>query len=259
MKIKYTKWMVALTMTAMGVGMAAFSFNSPKVDLPAATEQETQALADAKSLDDEFGEAQRSAFSILPQLGDASNVPAAANIEPETEPETVKVDPLTLPLEKDEHEDIDTLVTDYLNAKLACSLEEFEPIVTDTQYIELDKLQRKTEYIEEYQNVESYAKPAEGDIDYIVYVYQELKITSIDTPAPALDEIYVKYDENGEPKVVLGQVSSETESYIKDARNTDEVQQLIDEVGDKLDTALDEDEALAEFCTKLNSPAVPKK
>ena len=136
-------------------------------------------------------------------------------------------------------------------------MDEFEELVTDTSYIELDKLQRKTEYIEEYGSIECYVKPAQGDVDYIVYVYHEMKITSIDTLAPALDEIYVRYEEDGSPKVVLGEISDDTQAYIEEARATEEVQSLISEVSSGLESALEEDEALSEFYTKLSSPAAP--
>lgn len=251
MKIKYTKWIVALTMTAMGVGMAAFSFNSPNVQLPEASQQETEAL----NADEEFGAVQRSGFSLLPQLGASlDSTPSVVSVEPEA-----VVDPLEVPLETVGYDEIDTLMESYLSAKLTCDMDEFEELVTDTSYIELDKLQRKTEYIEEYENTECYVKPAEGDIDYIVYVYHEMKITSIDTLAPALDEFYVTCDETGSPRVVLGEISDETLSYIEEARATQEVQDLISDVSDRLESALEEDEALAEFYTKLSSPAVPKE
>ncbi|MBO5199148.1 MAG: hypothetical protein J6B85_11630 [Lachnospiraceae bacterium] len=252
MKLKYTKWMIALTMTAMGVGMTAFSFEQPKVELPAATTLESENL-EAKLADEEFGEIQKSGFAAVPQTEANSTGPAVMNVEPETEPA-----PIDVPLEENLDAQIDELIEQYLSAKLVCDIEEFEGLVTDTDLIELDKLQRKTEYVETYENVENYIKPAEGDIDYIVYVYQELKITSIDTLAPALDEILIRYDESGTPRIVLGEISDETANYIAEARQTDEVEELITQVGEKLTEALESDEALAEFYSKLGSAPTAK-
>ena len=132
MKIKYTKWIVTLTMTAMGVGMAAFSFNSPDVQLPEASQQETEAL----NADEEFGAVQRSGFSLLPQLGASlDSTPSVVSVDPEA-----VVDPLEVPLETAGYDEIDTLMESYLSAKLTCDMDEFEELVTDTSYIELDKL-----------------------------------------------------------------------------------------------------------------------
>ncbi len=249
MKIKYTKWIVTLSMTAMAVGMAAFSFGSPDVNLPEASQQEEEALIS----DEEFGVVQRSGFSLLPQLSASlDSTPSVVSVEPES-----VTDPIDMPLETEGHEEIAGLAEGYLSAKLTCDMDEFEELVTDTSYIELDKLQRKTEYIEEYGSIECYVKPAQGDVDYIVYVYHEMKITSIDTLAPALDEIYVRYEEDGSPKVVLGEISDDTQAYIEEARATEEVQSLISEVSSGLESALEEDEALSEFYTKLSSPAAP--
>ena len=82
---------------------------------------------------------------------------------------------------------------------------------------------------------------------YIAYVYSEIKITGINTPAPSLAKSYLITDENGELKIFSGDMDEELETYYM-ARNEDEdVKELIDKTNKAFEEAMNSDEDLYNF------------
>ncbi len=66
-----------------------------------------------------------------------------------------------------------------------------------------------------------------------------------------MNEFYVKTNENGEPYIYLGVIDSETDEYFGEVRDSEEVAELIYDVNDKLQHAVDNDSALSNFYLKL--------
>ena len=96
------------------------------------------------------------------------------------------------------------------------------------------------------------------DVDYIAYVYLEIKLTSIDTLAPGMEVFYIRNTDDGY-KVVTGEISDKTADYILESKEREDVQALFATVEQKYDDALAKDEMLKEFDKKLEKAAKAKK
>lgn len=249
MKLKYKKLVVMITMCTMGIGLVTFSISRPSDKKTTAVESNKEgAIAYKAAADTDIASADIKAASILPT---ATPTPTEAPEQTQEELAAVKAGDL----EKNAYKDINKLIKSYLNAKLGKSIDKFTPLVNNVGFIDLTDIQRKTKYIEAYKNVTCYTKKGPEEGSYIVYAYHEVKFTSIDTLAPAMNEFYVKTDENGDPYIYLGEIDKDTELYLDTVRDSTEVMDLIYDVNDKLQKAVKNDNALYEFYLKLEESA----
>ena len=224
MKIKYKKMLLLLTTCIMGIGMVTLSFSL-----------ENKTIADepmpiSKSIEPRMGQSDVSAFAMDPVV----TVAPTATPEPKNE------------LELNKYADINKVVTEFYEAKLTCLEEDFIPIVTNANQIDMERLQRKIEYVNSYQNINCYTKKGINEIDYVVYVSYDLELATIDTYAPSIDELRITYVD-GSPKIYLGTISEETSEYLKKLRTSEDVEILVSDVVTRLDEACASDENLNEF------------
>lgn len=244
MKLKYKKMIVLVSMCTMGIGLVTFSIVRP-TSKEAANSNEPQIASFSVGNEDadnaEADDATQVADGTVDEAGNDSDI----------NNKTIEVDEL----KKNEYKKINKLITKYLNAKLSKDASKFEGIVNDVSLIDVTDLERQTNYIESYNNIDVYTKkgPEEGSL--IAYAYHEVKFTSIDTLAPAMNAFYLKANENGDYYIYLGSVDDETVAFLDEVRNSDEVMELIYNVNDKMKEAADSDSALAEFYLKLEETA----
>jgi len=113
----------------------------------------------------------------------------------------------------------------YMNAKLAVDEALLSSLVTDSSYLDFERIRKTTEYIEEYRNPEYLiysVSESVSEFDYVVFVAFESKIINIKTPAPGVDEFIIKMDNNNYPRMFLGNISSESQDYRMKLRMTEE-------------------------------------
>ena len=248
MKLKYKKMIIMISMCTMGIGLVTFSISgSPKKITKEVVEENVDNMVayDAQAVATIESQDLLSATITMP-----TTIPTPTpTIIPEIEA-TKRVAVVDV-LEKDAYKDVNKLIKKYLNAKLTKDVKNFKLLVNDVSSIDIKDIERKTKYIEEYQNLACYSKKGPEEGTYIVYAYHEVKFTSIDTLAPAMNEFYVKTDKNGDPFIFLGEIDKDTETYLNDVRGSDDVMELIYTVNEKLQKAVDGDDALAEFYLKL--------
>lgn len=120
---------------------------------------------------------------------------------------------------------IKELIRCYMNAKLAVDDALLSSLVTDPSYLDLEKIRKTTEYIEEYRNPEYLIYSCSETIpefDYVVYVAFASKIINIKTPAPGIDEFLIKMDDNNYPSIFYGEISPESQNRRMELRMTNE-------------------------------------
>jgi hypothetical protein len=247
MKLKYKKIIVMVTMCTMGIGLVTFSVSRPSQKDTTAVVENSGDVVTFNTEDDTTLEDQ----SRLSFAADVTEEPLPT-LAPEP---TVAVVEEADELEKDAYKDINKLIKKYLKAKLSDDIADFKPLVNDVSIIDMEDVERKTKYIEDYENVTCYTRKGPEEGSYIVYAYHEVKFTSIETLAPGMNEFYVKSDENGDPYIYLGEIDKETSQYFDEVRDSDEVMELIYSVNEKLQKAVDNDGALSEFYLKLEESA----
>lgn len=170
--------------------------------------------------------------------------PAASDktdMETEVEPEKEAL------LSKNAYPKINTLMESYFAATLSGDKTAFNNVISNPDSIDFDQLSRKFEYILDYEDINCYTAKGINGIDLIVYVTYGLKLPSIDTAAPSIDEYYIYYDSNNEPKIYLGPLKEDTAAYINEVRSSEEVTALITSVSDRLSQAIESDSGLKDF------------
>ena len=142
------------------------------------------------------------------------------------------------------------LMENYYNALLTANQELYNSITYGYENLNIDVTLRKTEYIRAYDNIHVYTAKGQGGIDLIAFVTYDLLINSIDTPAPSIDQLLIKFDK-GEPKLYFGDLTATTHDYINNILNEEEVYQLIENVNTKFKDALATDSKLNDFYTSV--------
>lgn len=154
-------------------------------------------------------------------------------------------------LKKDAVPQLNTLITTYFEAMKNCDAEAYSNIVAGDD-MTAEKLQKKGEYIEDYQNISCYTKPGMTDGTYVTYVYYEVKFRNVDTAGPALIQLYVCTNEDGTMYINSGALDPELTGYINTISGDEQVRDLIAETDQKMKDAMAADEKLARVVEWLN-------
>lgn len=239
MKLKYKKMIIMISMCTMGIGMVTFSMNSESKEITT----EVESLSMKRTADISENSEDGDVYSVFAAAA------AAAMVTPV--PTEAPVVEAANPLIQNTNEEITTLINDYMKAKLTHEAANFKGIVNDLSLIDGKTLKRKTKYIDQYENLTCYTKKGPEEGSYIVYACHEVKIIDIETFAPAMDEFYVKTDENGKLFVYMGEIDDATGQYLDEARESEDVLNLIYSVNEKLAKARESDPVLDEFNKKL--------
>lgn len=254
MKLKHRKLVLMISMSAMGIGLITFSIAGSKGKNNSVPSLQVN---DASITEDQRGIAEQDPTNTPEATEGATGTPTPTDEPTGTLTDAPTPTEAAAVLEEDAYPEINELITSFLQAKLDGKAKKMKSLVTAPNYIDADKIQKKTEFIEAYDNVKVYTKKGTGDIDFIAYVFMNVKIASIDTKAPGLDEFYIK-KVDGEYKIVLGDISDETAAYIEEARASEDVQALLEKVDKKLLKAIKSDEELSNFCSKLEATTTPE-
>ena len=249
MKLKYKKIILLTTMSTMGIGLLTLSISR---DYPKA--EESLKTAGVKQESSELADSDENAMSSLMMFNEeAVDIEALPTPTPEPTPTPTPVYTIE---EDSSYPEINQLFNNYYTAKQSCDVEKLESILSDPSRVEtIEQLQSKTEYIDNYKNIKAYIKKCFTEGNFIVYVYYEIKFTSVTTPAPALTKFYVITDKDGNLKIFSGEMDEELKKYY-DARNNDEdVQQLIQMTDDLGEAAKSKDEDLQKFWEDIDNIA----
>ncbi len=157
-------------------------------------------------------------------------------------------------LKQDAIPQLNELVNTYFEAMKNFDAETYTNIVAGDD-MTTEKLQKKGEFIEDYQNISCYTKPGMSDGDYVAYVYYEVKFHNVDTLCPALIQLYVCTNEDGSMYINAGALDSELAGYINTIGNDEDVRLLKEETDQKMEEAMASDEKLNLVVEKLNEGA----
>lgn len=170
-------------------------------------------------------------------------------------------------LELDKYPQVNELIANYRKAFKEGDTELLKQVYNSDQEINADILTATSQIILEYQNTQCYTKRGLNTGEYVVYVYDELKLANIETLAPNLSVFYLKPTEDGKLYIYRGEYNAATgkftyddatQSYIQGLYQDQDVMDLISTVNTKMDSACANDSDLMEFMQKVNSKtAIP--
>lgn len=165
--LQYKKIIAMVTVCTMGIGMVTFSITRQDHDKTTAVERQVKTLTAFGAEEDSTGtdgsadtgagtsaKAAVSDASILPTDTPSTTSDASANGLDEASLLSVDKNPLV----KNTNTEIDTLISNYFNAKLSGKIEKFETLVDNTDLLNIKDINRKTKYIDKYSDIECYTK-----------------------------------------------------------------------------------------------------
>ncbi len=164
---------------------------------------------------------------------------------------------------KDKYPEVNDLIKRYREALTNGDVEALKAIYNTQDEISADVLTSTSKIIEGYTDTVCYTKKGLEDKSYFVFIYDKLKISGINTPAPNLTMVYVKSTADGTYYIYRGELNgatatyeydAETQAYIAKLYEDDEVKDLMATVYQEKEAACAKDEALRNFIDGLSSP-----
>jgi len=246
MKLKYKKFILLTTMSTMGIGLLTLSISK---DSSKAEEKTSDGLVqEAGVLMSAEGDYSTLALADDALYSDNTEMPSAT-VTPSPTPTPIPV----YDLQKTTNEEIQMLFEEYYTAKNSSDVEKIKSLLTDpSKAPSVDQLQRKTEYIDDYRNIETYLKKSIEEDAYIAYVYQEIKFNGVNTMAPGVSKFYLVKDDDGKYKIFSGEMDAELKEYYDERNNDQDVQELLKMTNDKSEEAKEQDEDLKTFWDSID-------
>lgn len=154
-------------------------------------------------------------------------------------------------LKRDAIPEITELIKNYYKAELELDMDTLEGLVSDIEQVNLTKLQAQLSYMESIDNIICYTIAGDVEGTYRVYVYYDMKLRGIETSAPALSALYVTMSSDGSYIVYLSELDSETQDFIINSDESEEVIILKALVEERFTSVVESDEALKSFVSML--------
>ena len=196
--------------------------------------------------DDETAQVQQEASDD--EIKEDASADAAAN-EPTVAPEGT-VAPEKVPLEKEAYPEVTTVIQTYYTALGNKDTAGIKSVVDSLDATEEAKI-TKDPYIEDYGDVETYTVEGPSEGTYVVFARYTYKFKDIDTAVPGLSQLYVCTDEDGKLYIATREQDQQTQEYIENTLDLQEVQELREEVEADYETALESDENLRDFIENI--------
>lgn len=198
---------------------------------------------------------------VLVNLGRKESDTQVKDSAPQVDP-NITVDANTNQLEENKYPAVNELIANYRKAFKEADTELLKQVYNSDEEINADILTATTQIIEDYQNTQYYTKRGLNSGEYVVFVYDELKLADINTLAPNLSVFYVKPKNDGSLYIYRGDYNAATgtfaydettQNYISELYKDEDVSELIATVNTKMDSACANDSDLMEFMQKVRS------
>lgn len=154
-------------------------------------------------------------------------------------------------LQENVYEDVNTLVKAYFDAQASGDRDTIASLKSDTTEEELIKIEKKSAYIDAFENLTVYTKLGEAENSYIAFVYYDIHFTGMETVAPGLTTLYVCPNDAGELHIYDGDLDEATSERIKEAASEDDVVELFNRVEVAYNGAIEADANLKTFMDEL--------
>ena len=112
------------------------------------------------------------------------------------------------------NEQIESLISGYLNAKLADDISAINTYVNDSEFIDEKKILKQNQYVESYSNIKCIIKECKKKDTYRVYAYYDMKLFDIEQQLPSLASYYV-IRQDGDYKIFFGKIGSSLQKQIQ--------------------------------------------
>ena len=169
----------------------------------------------------------------------------------ESGPATASVAALNeTPLAENAYTDVNGMMNTFYNALASGDMDTVRAVKDYNSDKEIIAYEKKSEFIERYDNIKCYTKPGIEEDSYFVYVTYDVKIQDIDTEAPGLNAFYVYTSEDGS-LMIDGDTEENIKAAFKLVTNQDDVVDLYNKINVDYNEAVASDEALDQFLSEL--------
>lgn len=151
------------------------------------------------------------------------------------------------------NEQIDELISGYLNAKLVDDISAMGTYVSDTKYIDENKLLMQNQYIESYNNIKCTIKKCSKKDTYRVYAYYDIKAFGVEQMLPSLSAYYVIKEKDGKYKIYFGKIDSNIQKQIEMIDKSSEITALKDSVQKRMAELISTDEEVRTLFDELKN------
>lgn len=156
-----------------------------------------------------------------------------------------------VPLEEDAHPEINALMEEYYQAVTDGDVETIRRLADSIDEETLIYLEKRSAYIESYQNLKCYTKAGPMENSYVVYASYEVKFQGVDTLAPGVTSYLVYVKDDGSCYIFEGEVDEDVNLYMKELSAQNDVVDLMNRVQVEYNEALVEDEELYNFIAQM--------
>lgn len=154
-------------------------------------------------------------------------------------------------LQENAYEEVNSLVAAYFTAQAAGDRDTIASLKSDTTEEELVKIEKKSAYIEGFENIAVYTKLGNVENSYIAFVYYDINFAGVDTLAPGLTTLYICPNAEGALHIYDGDLDADTSERIKAAAAESDVVDLFNRVEVAYNEAVEADAALKTFMDEL--------
>ncbi|NTV79266.1 MAG: SH3 domain-containing protein [Clostridiales bacterium] len=155
-----------------------------------------------------------------------------------------------VPLEENAYEAVNALITQYYAALQSGDAEAVVALCSYIDDTEKIRIEKKSNYIESYENLSCFTKAGPVENSYIVYATYDAKFYNIDATAPSLNTLYVCPNEAGELYIYNWKLDETIADYVYQLSAQDDAVDLLQKVNVKYKEAIDSDESLNAFLTE---------
>ena len=148
-------------------------------------------------------------------------------------------------------ENVNALINTYFVALAEGDKATISSLKLNSDEKELIKIEKKSAYIENFQNIKVYTKSGPIENSYVAFVYYEIKFANLNTLAPGLTTLYICTNPDGQLYIYDGELDQNVTNYIKAVAASADVVALFSEVEVKYNEAVAADADLKTFMDGL--------
>lgn len=155
------------------------------------------------------------------------------------------------PLEENAHAEVNEMMQRFYTALADGDMDTVKALRDYNDDMDILTYEKKSEFIESYENVNCYTKQGIEENSYFTYVTYELKVKGdIETKAPGLNAFYVYTKADGS-LVIDGRMEENIKAALRSVTSQDDVVDLYNKINVSYNDAIASDEALGNFLEEL--------
>ena len=204
---------------------------------------------------DQAGGQVVSGNEVVSETGTEANVSQEGTVEITEKVETVEGEEVVADSEEAANVDpttqVNTLIDSYFNAMASGDTNAIATMKNGVAQEEAIKIEKKSQYIESFENLNVLSKDGPVANSYVAFVYYEIKFKDIATLAPGLTTLYICMNDQGLLQINDGELAEDVTEFIKNMASAEDVKAIFDRVEVKYSEATDADAQLKQFMESL--------